>query len=63
MAGTSAITGLATGLASTQISAQVQLAAVARTKDALELQGQAALKLIESAVVDPDVGQSIDVRV
>ncbi len=63
MAGISAISGIAAGLTSARISTEFQIAAISRAKDAIEFQGEAAIKLIESAVVDPDVGQNIDVRI
>lgn len=63
MAGISAITGLSAGLTAARISTELQIAAIGRTKDAIEFQGEAAIRLIESAVVDPNVGQNFDVRV
>jgi len=63
MAGLSAVTGISAGLTSARISTELQVAAIGRAKDAIEFQGEAAIKLIESASVDPDVGQNIDVRI
>jgi hypothetical protein len=61
MAGISAITGISAGLTSARISTELQVAAIGRAKDAIEFQGEAAIKLIESASVDPEVGQHLDV--
>lgn len=63
MAGISAISGIASGLSAARISTELQVAAIGRAKDALELQGESAIKLIESAVIDSAVGQNIDVRI
>jgi hypothetical protein len=52
-------------LHASQIQAAMEVAAVKRGLSQQELEGQAALKLIETAAVpiDPNVGQSIDIRV
>ena len=63
MAGISAIAGIGSGLTAARISTELLVATVARTKDALEFQGEAAIKLIEAAVVDTAVGQNFDVRI
>ncbi len=63
MAGISAISGVAAGLTSARISTELQVAAIGRAKDAIEFQGEAAVKLIESASIDSNVGQHLDVRV
>jgi hypothetical protein len=45
------------------VSAVMQVSAAKRNLDQQELQGQAALKLLEAAAVpvDPSVGQNIDI--
>ena len=63
MAGLSGISSVGPGLTGVRIATELQVAAVSRTKDALEFQGEAALQLIESASIDPDVGQNLDLRV
>lgn len=63
MGGISAITRVTAGLASAQLSTEIQVATLACAQDAIELQGQAVIKLTESAVIDPDVGQQLDVTV
>lgn len=63
MAGISAISGISAGLTSARISTELQVAAIGRAKDAIEFQGEAAVKLIESATVNSGVGQNFDVRI
>ncbi len=59
----SGISSLGPGLAGVQLAAQFQAATLSLAKDALELEGEAALRLIQSATVDPAVGSNINVQV
>ena len=59
----SAISSVGPGLAGVQLAAELQAATLSLTKDAIELEGQAALRLIQSAVVDPAVGGNLNVQV
>lgn len=63
MAGVSGIGGVGVGIQGAQIAAQLQVASLARTQDAIELQGDLALQLIESAAVitDPAVARNLDI--
>ena len=56
MAGASSIGGAA-GISSLKFQAEYQAKAAALQKDAIELQGQSAVKLIQSAGVDGSGGQ------
>jgi len=55
------ITGLS-GLSEAQFQAEFQARVASLQKDAIEREGDLALKLIESASIDPAVGQQLDIR-
>lgn len=61
MSNVSAITGLAGALGRAQFEAQYQVAALKKQQDVAADLGAAALKLIASSIVDPQVGQNLDV--
>lgn len=61
---TNSIVQLSQSLNGSQIQAVMEVASAKRGLDQQELEGQAALKLIETAAVpvDPNVGQHVDIR-
>ena len=62
MAGISSIAALGAGLESARLATEYQALAIRRQVDALNLQGDLALQLIESAVVtDAAVGGNLNV--
>ena len=62
MAGISSISGIGAGIEAVRLETEFQALALRRQVDALNLQGDLAIQLIQSAVVtDPSVGQSLDV--
>lgn len=62
MSGISAAGGAA-GIQSLQFQAEYQAKAVALQKEAIDLQGQSALQLIQSAGVQGAGGQQLDISV
>jgi hypothetical protein len=50
-----------TALSTTQVQSQYQVAAAKKGMDAQKLIGESAVKLIQSASVDPNVGQNLNV--
>jgi hypothetical protein len=64
MAGVSSIAALSAGLESAHLATEFQALAIRRQVDALNLQGDLAILLIQSAVItDPAVGANLDVSV
>ena len=62
MAGISSISGIGAGIEAIRLETEFQALAIRRQVDALNLQGDLAIQLIQSAVVtDPSVGQNLDV--
>ncbi len=62
MAGASSIAALGAGLESARLETEYQALALRRQVDALNLQGDLALQLIQSAVItDQAVGANLDV--
>lgn len=62
MAGASSISGIGAGIEAIRLQTEFQALAIRRQVDTLNLQGDLALQLIQSAVVsDPSVGQNLDV--
>ncbi|MCC6489516.1 MAG: hypothetical protein IT365_13265 [Candidatus Hydrogenedentes bacterium] len=62
MAGISSISGIGAGIEAIRLETEFQALALRRQVDALNLQGDLAIQLIQSAVVtDPSVGQNLDV--
>jgi len=61
MAGIS-LTGVSTGVATTQVSTAFQVAALKKQQDVTKELGQMAVQLIQSArIADPAVGKTLDV--
>lgn len=64
MAGVSSIAALGAGLESARLATEYQTLALRKQVEALNLQGDLALQLIESAVItDAAVGANLDVSV
>lgn len=64
MAGVSSIAALSAGLENARLATEIQALAIRRQVDALNLQGELAIQLIQSAVItDPAVGANLDVSV
>ena len=62
MAGISSISGIGAGIEAIRLETEFQALALRRQVDVLNLQGDLAMRLIESAVItDPSVGQNLDV--
>lgn len=62
MAGASSIAALGASLKSARLATEFQALAIRRQVDALNLQGDLAIQLIQSAVItDPSVGTNLDV--
>ncbi|MBI5094433.1 MAG: putative motility protein [Candidatus Hydrogenedentes bacterium] len=61
MAGISGINGASAGLQAAQITSQYQVLALKKQLDATKLIGDSAIKLIQSASVDPAVGKKLNV--
>ncbi len=55
------ITGLS-AVSGSQFQAEFQARVASLQKDAAELEGELALKLIESASIDPAVGRQLDIH-
>ena len=56
------ITGLS-GISGAQLQTEFQVRVAVLQKDAAELEGDLALKLIASASIDPAVGQQLSVQI
>ena len=56
------VTSVGPGLDGLRIATEIQSATAGLLKDALEAEGQAALKLIQSASIDPQVGGQLDIN-
>ena len=57
-----ALTSIQTVLSTMEFNAERDVRTVKMIKDAVDMQGDMALKLIDSAVIDPDVGQHLDIQ-
>ncbi|MCC6145870.1 MAG: hypothetical protein IT368_18840 [Candidatus Hydrogenedentes bacterium] len=63
MAGIAGVAGAVSGIQSLKFEAEYQARVLATQKDVMELQGNMALQLIQSAGVDPAVGGNINIQV
>ena len=63
MDGLSGISGAGARLSAMQIQSQAQVAGLKKQIDVAKNQGEASLKLIESAKVTPGAGRNLDVSV
>jgi len=63
MASVNGITGLGSALSNVQLQTQIQTAVLSKQQDVVKELGDLALKLIESASIDPSVGRGLDVSI
>ena len=58
-----AISAVNMALSTNALQAQFQIAAARKGLDAQRFQGEAAIKLIQAASLDPNVGRNLDISV
>ncbi len=63
MAGISSVAAVGNGTSPTQFEAEYTARAAKMAKDAVDMEGDMALKLIESASVDAKVGQRLNMKI